>query len=182
MTEAREKMLLSEKSVRENILTWRHSVIDVMVTSPFDSLLWLENRIPNIIYASILRQLERQYHNLHVLYQLKSFAANFLWLRLASLFLYHDFRRPLPYKFLQLALHKNMSGSHMTKSKHFHWVKLVRGKTKCNIYVSFQEGSQTYCFAHVGRSMGWSVLVSFNLVQLLTQERFAIQASNLVGT
>ena len=43
---------------------------------------------------------------------------------------YHDFRRPLPYKFLQLALHKNMSGSHMTKSKHFHWVKLVRGKTK----------------------------------------------------
>ena len=129
MTEAREKMLLSEQSVRENILTWRHSVIDVMVTLPFDSLLWLANRIPNIIYARILHQLERRYHNLHILYQLKSSAANFPWLRLAFLLLYHDFRWPLPYKFLQLALHKNMSGSHMTKSKHFHWVKLVRGKT-----------------------------------------------------
>ena len=30
---------------------------------------------------------------------------------------------------LTLALHKDLSGSHMTKSKHFHWVKLVRGKT-----------------------------------------------------
>ena len=72
----------------KNILTWRHSVIDVMVTSPFDSLLWLANRIPNIIYAWILHQLERRYHNLHILYQLKSFAANFPWLRLAFLFLY----------------------------------------------------------------------------------------------
>ena len=35
-----------------------------------------------------------------------------------------------PANFLQLALHKNLSGSHMTKSKHFHWVKLVRDKTK----------------------------------------------------
>ena len=128
----------SDWSERENVviwtvcvgkLTWRHSVIDVMVTSPFDSLLWLANRIPNIIYASILHQLERRYHNLRNSYQLKSFAANFPWLRMAFPFLYHDFRRPLPY-FLQLALHKNMSGSHMTKSKHFHWVKLVRGKTK----------------------------------------------------
>ena len=127
-------MLLSTQSVRENIWTWRYSVIDVMVTSPFDSLLWLANRIPNIIYASILHKLERRNHNLHILYQLKSFAANFPWLRLAFLFLYHDFRRPLPYKFLQLALHKNMSGSHMTISKHFHWVKLVRGKTNFYIY------------------------------------------------
>ena len=136
MTEAREKMLLSEQSVRENILTWRHSVIYVIVTSPFDSLLWLANRIPNIIYALISHQLERRYHNSHIVYQLKSFAANFPRLRLAFLFLYHDFRRPLPYKFLQLALHKNMSGSHMTKSKHFHWVKLVRGKTKEHIIFS----------------------------------------------
>ena len=35
-----------------------------------------------------------------------------------------------------------------------------------------------YCFAHVG----WSVLlVSLNLVQLITQEHFASEASNLVG-
>ena len=74
MTEAREKMLLSKQSVRENIFTWRHSVIDVTVTSPFDSLLWLANRIPIIIYASILHQLERWYHNLYILYQYKSIA------------------------------------------------------------------------------------------------------------
>ena len=122
-------MLLSEQSVRENIFTWRHNVIDVMVTSPLDSLLWLANRILNTIYASILHQLQRRYHNLYILYQYKSFAANFPWSQLAFLFLYHNFRRPLPYKFLQLALHKNMSGSYMTKSKLFHWVKLVRGKT-----------------------------------------------------
>ena len=68
-TEAREKMLVSEQSVRENTLMWRHSVIDVMVTLPFDSLLWLANRITNTIYASILHQLERKYHNLYILYQ-----------------------------------------------------------------------------------------------------------------
>ena len=36
-----------------------------------------------------------------------------------------------------------------------------------------------YCVAHVGRYIGMSV--SLNLVQLKTQERFAPEASNLVG-
>ena len=35
---------------------------------------------------------------------------------------------PLPYKFRQLAIHKNMSGSHMISIKCFHWAKLVQGK------------------------------------------------------
>ena len=149
-------MLLSEQSVRENILTCRHSVIDVMVTLPFDSLLWLANRIPNIIYARILHQLERRYHNLHILYQLKSFAANFPWLRLAFLLLYHDFRWPLSYKFLQLALHKNMSGSHMTKSKHFHWVKLVRGKTNKYTHACALKYDGTSLIVAEQR-MGWNI-------------------------
>ena len=46
----------------------------------------------------------------------------------------------------------------------------------------FEKGG-AYCFAHVGRyvcrSVGMSV--SLNLVQLITQERFATEASNLVG-
>ena len=42
----------------------------------------------------------------------------------------------------------------------------------------FEKGG-AYCFAHVGRSVGMSV--SLNLVQLITQERFAPEASNLVG-
>ena len=42
------------------------------------------------------------------------------------------------------------------------------------VHVPFEEGG-AYCFAHVGMS------VSLNLVQLITQERFAPKASNLVG-
>ena len=41
----------------------------------------------------------------------------------------------------------------------------------------FEEGG-AYCVAHVGRYVGMSV--SLNLVQLITQERFAPEASNLV--
>ena len=40
---------------------------------------------------------------------------------------------------------------------------------------SFEEGG-AYCVAHVG------LLVALNLVQLITPERFAPEASNLVGT
>ena len=42
----------------------------------------------------------------------------------------------------------------------------------------FEKGG-AYCFAHVGGSVGMSV--SLNLVQLITQECFAHEASNLVG-
>ena len=42
----------------------------------------------------------------------------------------------------------------------------------------FEKGG-AYCFAHVGRYV--SMLVSLNLVQLITQECFAKEASNLVG-
>ena len=55
----------------------------------------------------------------------------------------------------------------------------------------FEEGG-AYCVAHVIRYVGQSVCrsasmsvgmsVSLNLVQLITQERFAPEASNLVGT
>ena len=46
----------------------------------------------------------------------------------------------------------------------------------------FEKGG-AYCFAHVGRYVGRSVgmSVSLNLVQLITQERFTPEASNLVG-
>ena len=46
----------------------------------------------------------------------------------------------------------------------------------------FEEGG-AYCFAHVRRSVGRSVgmSVSFNLVKLITQERFATGASDLIG-
>ena len=46
----------------------------------------------------------------------------------------------------------------------------------------FEKGG-AYCFAHVGRSVCRSVgmSVALNLVQLITQERFAPEASNLVG-
>ena len=54
----------------------------------------------------------------------------------------------------------------------------------------FEEGG-AYCVAHVGRYVGMSVgryvgrsvgmSVALNLVQLITQERFAPEASNLVG-
>ena len=55
-------------------------------------------------------------------------------------------------------------------------------RSKCNIYAPFEKGG-AYCFAHVGRSVGRSVCmsVSLNLVQLITLECFAPQASNLVG-
>ena len=49
------------------------------------------------------------------------------------------------------------------------------------------EKGRAYCFAPVGRLVGRSVglyvgmSVSLNLVQLITQERFAPEASNLVG-
>ena len=46
----------------------------------------------------------------------------------------------------------------------------------------FEEGG-AYCVAHVGRYVGMSVgmSVALNLVQLITQEGFAPEASNLVG-
>ena len=54
----------------------------------------------------------------------------------------------------------------------------------------FEKGG-AYCFAHVGRYVGMSVgryvglsvgmSVSLNLVQLITQECFAQETSNLVG-
>ena len=46
----------------------------------------------------------------------------------------------------------------------------------------FEKGG-AYCVAHVGRSVRPSVgmLVSLNLVQMITQEGFAPEASNLVG-
>ena len=54
----------------------------------------------------------------------------------------------------------------------------------------FEKGG-AYCFAHVGRYVGMSVgmsvgrsvgmSVALNLVQLVSQERFALEASNLVG-
>ena len=59
-----------------------------------------------------------------------------------------------------------------------------------HIYAPFEEGG-AYCVAHVGRSVGMSVCrsvgmsvgmsVALNLVQLITPERFAPEASNLVG-
>ena len=50
----------------------------------------------------------------------------------------------------------------------------------------FEKGG-AYCVAHVGPSVGLSIgpsvgmSVSLNLVQLITQEGFAPEASNLVG-
>ena len=46
----------------------------------------------------------------------------------------------------------------------------------------FEEGG-AYCVAHVGRYVGRSVgmSVALNLVQLITPELFAPEASNLVG-
>ena len=50
----------------------------------------------------------------------------------------------------------------------------------------FEKGG-AYCFAHVGRYVGMSVgrsvgmSVALNLVQLIPQERFVPEASNLVG-
>ena len=46
----------------------------------------------------------------------------------------------------------------------------------------FEKGG-AYCVAHVGRYVGRYVgmSVSLNLVQLITQEGFAPEASNLVG-
>ena len=50
----------------------------------------------------------------------------------------------------------------------------------------FEEGG-AYCVAHVGRYVGRSVCqsvgmsVALNLVQLITPEHFAPEASNLVG-
>ena len=46
----------------------------------------------------------------------------------------------------------------------------------------FEKGG-AYCFAHVGRYVGRSVgmSVALNLVQLITQERFAPEGSNVVG-
>ena len=46
---------------------------------------------------------------------------------------------------------------------------------KLKLFMPYFEEGGTYCFAHVGRS------VSLNLVQLITQERFDPEASNLVG-
>ena len=55
-----------------------------------------------------------------------------------------------------------------------------------HFYAPFEKGG-AYCFEHVGRYVGrsvcWSVdmSVSLNLVQLITPESFAKEASNLVG-
>ena len=51
--------------------------------------------------------------------------------------------------------------------------------TTVKIFMPPFEKGGAYCFAHVGLSVCMSV--SLNLVQLITQERFAPQASNLVG-
>ena len=53
---------------------------------------------------------------------------------------------------------------------------------KKNFYAPFEEGG-AYWVAHVGLYVGMSVcmLVSLHLVQLITQERFAPEASKLVG-
>ena len=52
----------------------------------------------------------------------------------------------------------------------------------CTLYAPFEKGG-AYCVAHVGLSVGPSVgfSVSLNLVQLITQEGYAPEASNLVG-
>ena len=54
---------------------------------------------------------------------------------------------------------------------------------KYDIFMPPSEKGEAYCFAHVGRYGGRSVgmSVSLKLVQLITQERFAPEASNLVG-
>ena len=61
-------------------------------------------------------------------------------------------------------------------------IELTSGDVAHHIYAPFEEGG-AYCVAHVGRSVGRSVgmSVSLNLVQLITQERFAPEAPNLVG-
>ena len=62
----------------------------------------------------------------------------------------------------------------------------VKAEVKCGVafisYAPFEKGG-AYCIAPVGRSVRLSVgmSVSLNLVQLITQERFAQEASNLVG-
>ena len=54
-----------------------------------------------------------------------------------------------------------------------------------NIYASplSKEGNTKYCFAHVSQlvCLSVSMSVSLNLVQLITQERFAPEVLNLVG-
>ena len=54
---------------------------------------------------------------------------------------------------------------------------------KCNIVMPPFEKGHIALHLSVGRSVGRSVCmsVSLNLVQLITQERFAPDASNLVG-
>ena len=51
------------------------------------------------------------------------------------------------------------------------------------IFMSPLKKEGAYCVAHVGRSVVPSVgmSVSLNLVQLITQDGFAPEASNLVG-
>ena len=67
--------------------------------------------------------------------------------------------------------------------KSFSNIKKVRIYT---IYAPFEKGG-AYCVAHGGPSVSRSVRrsvgmsVSFNLVQLITQEGFDPEASNLVG-
>ena len=62
------------------------------------------------------------------------------------------------------------------KRKHADWVEVAY------IYAPLEKGG-AYCFAHVGRYVGRSVgiSVSLHLVQLITQEHFAPEASNSVG-
>ena len=58
----------------------------------------------------------------------------------------------------------------------------LKAYRKNHFYAPFEEGG-AYCVAHVGRYVGRSVgmSVSLHLVQLITPERFAPEASNLVG-
>ena len=59
----------------------------------------------------------------------------------------------------------------------------IRVSLTCFIFMPpFEEGG-AYCFAHVRRSVCLSVgmSVSLKLVQLITREHFAPEASNLVG-
>ena len=68
------------------------------------------------------------------------------------------------------------SGGTSAHSKRYNALKRFESVTL--IMPPFEKGG-AYCFAHVSRYVGRSV--SLNLVQLITQEHFAPEASNLVG-
>ena len=73
------------------------------------------------------------------------------------------------------------------KEKKVIYPKLTAKSITSAIFMPPFEKGEAYCFAHVGRYVGRSVgrsvgmSVSLNLVQLITQERFAPEASSLVS-